>query len=341
MAYGDSDKTVPYHENGIALEKFYYEKGLDDCYGYINLASELIDYDNKYQGVITSLLGRTVVAEDLDAAVQIAKQYAYKFKIVTLDGQVVNAGGSMTGGAKLQNAGILSRANEIEKLTEECKSLNEKLDEAKKDVAAQQESYSSLNAELEGCKAEIAFTAEEKIRVEGVLALKNGQLETILAAKKEADDEKENLIKRKNEIEANAKNAEKQLVELQKTLQDVENDLASLTGDRESLQQKREELTAKASGINLEIATHEKEIEAKTEEVERLKGRSTSHKDRLSQLNDEIEEIVNKNKELTKLIDVLKEDAGKLRSQSSTSKTDTENLIKQRDVKAYVIGPLI
>ncbi|MBR2893912.1 MAG: chromosome segregation protein SMC, partial [Clostridia bacterium] len=292
------------------------EKGLDDCYGYINLASELIDYDNKYQGVITSLLGRTVVAEDLDAAVQIAKQYAYKFKIVTLDGQVVNAGGSMTGGAKLQNAGILSRANEIEKLTEECKSLNEKLDEAKKDVAAQQESYSSLNAELEGCKAEIAFTAEEKIRVEGVLALKNGQLETILAAKKEADDEKENLIKRKNEIEANAKNAEKELVELQKTLQDVENDLASLTGDRESLQQKREELTAKASGINLEIATHEKEIEAKTEEVERLKGRSTSHKDRLSQLNDEIEEIVNKNKELTKLIDVLKEDAGKLRSQS-------------------------
>ena len=68
------------------------------------------------------------------------------------------------------------------------------------------------------------------------------------------------------------------------------------------------------------------------EEIERLKGRSTSHKDRLTQLNSEIEEIVKKNEELTKLIDVLREDAGKLRSQSGTSKTDTENLIKQREV---------
>ena len=308
------------------------EKGLDDCYGYINLASNLVETENKYKNVIASLLGRTVVSEDLDSAVEIAKKYSYKFKVVTLDGQVVNAGGSMTGGARLQNAGILSRANEIEKLTKECNDIKEKLDAAVKDVAEQQENYSSLSAELEGCKAEIAFTAEEKIRAEGVLALKNGQFETILAAKKEADEEKENLIKRKTDIKKNATSAENELVTLQKELSDIENKLSALTGDRETLQQKREDVTAKAAQINLLIATNEKEIESKREEVERLVGRSTSHKDRLSQLNDEIGEIVKKNEELTKLIDVLKEDAAKLRSQSGTSKTDTENLIKQREV---------
>ena len=307
------------------------EKGLDDCYGYINLASELVECDSKYKSVIVSLLGRTVVSEDLDTAVEIAKKYSYKFKVVTLDGQVVSAGGSMTGGARLQNAGILSRANEIEKLTKECSEIQEKLDIAVKDVAEQQENYSSLSAELEGCKAEIAFTGEEKIRLEGVVALKNGQYETILAQKTEADEEKENLKKRIIEYKENASSAETELVSLQKELADVENKLSALTGDRENLQQKREELTAKAADINLLIATNEKEIEAKNEEIERLKGRSTSHKDRLTQLNSEIEEIVKKNEELTKLIDVLREDAGKLRSESDTSKTDTENLIKQRE----------
>ena len=307
------------------------EKGLDDCYGYINLASELVECDSKYAGVITSLLGRTVVSEDLDSAVEIAKKYSYKFKVVTLDGQVVNAGGSMTGGAKLQNAGILSRANQIEKLTAECKELEEKLEIAVKDVAEQQENYSSLSAELEGCKAEIAFTGEEKIRMEGVLALKKGQLEAILNAKNEADEEKENLIKRKTDIKENAKEAEAELIKLQEELSKVENQLSVLTGDRESLLLKREEVTKKASEINLLIATNEKDIEAKKEEIERLVGRSTSHKDRLSQLNSEIEEIEKKNEELTKLIDVLREDASKLRSQSGTSKTDTENLIKQRE----------
>ena len=307
------------------------EKGLDDCYGYINLASELVECDSKYAGVITSLLGRTVVSEDLDSAVEIAKKYSYKFKVVTLDGQVVNAGGSMTGGAKLQNAGILSRANQIEKLTAECKELEEKLELAVKDVAEQQENYSSLSAELEGCKAEIAFTGEEKIRMEGVLALKKGQLEAILNAKNEADEEKENLIKRKTDIKENAKEAEAELIKLQEELSKVENQLSVLTGDRESLLLKREEVTKKASEINLLIATNEKDIEAKKEEIERLVGRSTSHKDRLSQLNSEIEEIEKKNEELTKLIDVLREDASKLRSQSGTSKADTENLIKQRE----------
>ena len=307
------------------------EKGLDDCYGYINLASELVECDSKYKSVIVSLLGRTAVSEDLDSAVEIAKKYSYKFKVVTLDGQVVNAGGSMTGGARLQNAGILSRANEIEKLTKECNEIQENLDIAIKDVAEQQENYSSLSAELEGCKAEIAFTGEEKIRLEGVVALKNGQYETILAQKNEADEEKENLKKRITDIKENASSAEKELVSLQNELAVVENKLSTLTGDRENLQQKREELTSKAADINLLIATNEKEIEAKNEEIERLKGRLTSHNDRLTQLNSEIEEIVKKNEELTKLVDVLREDAGKLRSQSGTSKTDTENLIKQRE----------
>ena len=296
------------------------EKGLDDCFGYINLASELVDYDSKYAEIIRSLLGRTVVADDLDAAIAIAKKFNYKFKIVTLDGQVVNAGGSMTGGAKLQNAGILSRGNELEKLKAECADIAEKLELLLKDVQAQQENCSAVTAELEGCKAEITALGEDKIRVEGVLALKEGNLKNLTDAREQAIIEKTQLSQRIDGINASVKGAKEKLTDLQTALEKAETELSALTGDRESLTEKREKLTADAAEINLEIATAQKEIEAKKDEITRLEGRSTSHKDKLSQLNSEIEEINLKNEEIAKRIEVLKSEANALREQSVASK---------------------
>ena len=307
------------------------EKDLDDCFGYINLASELVDYDKKYTEVIRSLLGRTVVAEDLDAAIAIAKKYKYKFKIVTLDGQVVNAGGSMTGGAKLQNAGILSRGNELEKLKASLSESKEDLEILLKDMEAQQESFSAANAELEGCKGEIISLGEEKIRVEGVLALRKGNYENTLQAQTLADEEKAQLTARVKTIREGAASANEKLVALQTELEEVEAELSALTGDRESLREKREKLTADAANINLSIATAEKEIEAKKEEIARLQNRSTSHKDKLSQLDSEIEEINKRNEEIRERIEVLNGEAEGLRTQSSASKEQVASLISKRE----------
>ena len=311
--------------------KVLEEKDLDDCFGYINLASELVDYDEKYTEIIKSLLGRTVVAEDLDAAIAIAKKYKYKFKIVTLDGQVVNAGGSMTGGAKLQNAGILSRGNEIEKLKASLKESQEKLEILLKDMEAQQESFSSVNAELEGCRSEIISLGEEKIRVEGVLALRKGNYENTLQAQTLADEEKAQLIERVKAIKDGAAATNEKLAVLQAELEEIEAELSTLTGDREALREKREKLTADAAQINLSIATAEKEIEAKREEIERLQNRSTSHKDKLSQLDSEIEEINKRNEEIRERIDVLNGEAEGLRTQSSASKEQIAAFISKRE----------
>ncbi len=316
------------------------EKDLDDCFGYINLASELVDYDKKYVEIIKSLLGRTVVAEDLDAAIGIAKKYNYKFKIVTLDGQVVNAGGSMTGGAKLQNAGILSRGNEIEKLKASLSESKENLEILLKDMEAQQESYSAVAAELEGCKSEIISLGEEKIRVEGVLALRKGNFENTLQTQSLADEEKTQLSERVKSIKDSASSANEKLVALQTELDKVEAELSALTGDRESLREKREKLTADAAQINLSIATAEKEIEAKQEEIARLQNRSTSHKDKLSQLDSEIEEINKRNEEIRERIEVLNGEAEGLRTQSSASKEQVASLISKREQYEQESGKL-
>ena len=93
------------------------ENGLEDCRGYVGVASDLVRSEQRYRGIVENLLGRTVICENIDCAIAMAKQYRNRFKIVTLDGQVMNPGGSMTGGSVNKEAGILSRANELEKLT--------------------------------------------------------------------------------------------------------------------------------------------------------------------------------------------------------------------------------
>ncbi len=104
------------------------EKGLSACAGFVGLASELVSCDACYRGVVDYQLGRTVIVENIDNAIAMAKRYNNRFKIVTLDGQVMNPGGSMTGGSVNREAGVLSRANELEKLTQQEKQLAEKLE---------------------------------------------------------------------------------------------------------------------------------------------------------------------------------------------------------------------
>lgn len=94
----------------------FNERGLEQCEGFIGIASELCSCKDCYKGILASLLGRIVIAENLDCAVNIAKRYSYRFKVVTLDGQVVNAGGSLTGGSLAKSAGLLGRASEIESI---------------------------------------------------------------------------------------------------------------------------------------------------------------------------------------------------------------------------------
>ncbi len=307
------------------------EKGLDDCYGFVNIAAALVKYDGKYKEVINSLLGRTVVAEDLDAAVVIAKKYSYRFKIVTLDGQIINAGGSMTGGAKLQNAGILSRGNEALRLKEECEQLEVKLSALKGDVLKSQESYSQIVAELEGCKAEITSATEEKIRIEGVINLKNGQLSTLLEAEAREKAEAALLNERSEALLAEEAAENERVLKLQSELENAESELSVVTGDREAVQKRREDLTASASEINLAIATAQKEADEKNDSISRLVKRSESHKDRLTLLDGEIAEMKKKNDELNAAILVLQNEVKELRDNNSESKKKADGYIKERE----------
>ena len=147
--------------------KQLHEKGIEKIRGFVDVASALVECDSRYQEVVENLLGRTVIVQDIDCAIAMARQYNHTFKIVTLDGQVMNAGGSMTGGSTNKEAGILSRANELKKLAEQ----EEKLQAVIADVEAQhqeaQRQTDQVEFQLSAARDQLREAEDEVLRLQG------------------------------------------------------------------------------------------------------------------------------------------------------------------------------
>ena len=146
-------------------------------YGFVGLAVDLIEYDRQYDGIFKSLLGRTVVVEDLDCGIAMARKYRNSFRIVTLDGQVMNRGGSMTGGSVSRSAGVLSRANELEKLNGQLGGMRDRLSaanrQAESDIAAHQAQLDSLRQQGTQLREKLSELSAQKLQLEGQRDAKN------------------------------------------------------------------------------------------------------------------------------------------------------------------------
>ena len=143
------------------------ERGVEDEFGFVGLASRLVEFDGKYQNIFNSLLGRTVIVEDMDCGIAMARKYRNAFRIVTLDGQVINRGGSMTGGSTSRSAGVLSRAAELKTLNGRAASMHEKLAAAQRDEEAAARELAAARYELETAETQRRQAEDEVLRLEG------------------------------------------------------------------------------------------------------------------------------------------------------------------------------
>lgn len=155
------------------------ERGLSGEAGYIGVASELVTYDPVFKGIFASLLGRTAVVENIDVAISVARKYSYRFRIVTLDGQVVNAGGSMTGGAVSHNIGLISRGNEIKRLEGETAELTEKKEVLAGTVSELERELNAANYEYELAGGELREAEDSVLGLEGGLAQQKSRIKGI------------------------------------------------------------------------------------------------------------------------------------------------------------------
>ena len=142
-------------------------ENVDGEYGFVGVASRLVRYDSRYDNIFRNLLGRTVVVEDLDSGIALARKFRSAFRIVTLDGQIINRGGSMTGGSVSRSSGVLSRANELERLTKAQGALHDKLNEAAQQAETAQRELQKAEYELQVAKEQQRKAEDDVLTLQG------------------------------------------------------------------------------------------------------------------------------------------------------------------------------
>ena len=306
------------------------EKGLSDCYGYVSLAPDLVSCDAQYREIISSLLGKTVVAEDLDCAIEIAKKYNYRFKIVTLDGQVINAGGSMTGGSRIQNAGFISRANEIDRLKGEVSALAGEIAVASEELKKANAEYAQTAAELEGAQADLMRANEEKLRIESDLKILLGKIEEALSAVRALEEEKTAAAERSDYYRESIRLAGEQHEVLLRQKQELTEELHRVSGGRDALSDQREALTEERNRVQMQIMEIRKDMDARRESIEMLRRRLESLSGRKAELEKEIAAIAQKNVLLNADIKNQREGAKALREEAAEARERTKKLAEDR-----------
>ena len=307
------------------------EKGLDDCYGYIGIAADLCSCDSQFDNIKSSLLGKIVVVEDLNCAATIAKKYNYRFMIVTLDGQVINAGGSFTGGSMNKKSGLLSRETEIASLKKKADDLMKKAQNARGDYVKAQEAYASCEAELLGARADLSTASQELVRYQTEFNACTNELNSLKNAIAEIDSEITQSQEKIDSLKISQQNAKVVLDEYNKEIDELDAKINTLSGDKEQLTVKREELSSALQDIRLKIVTKEKDIETLKTEIVIAKATGSNQDVRISELNSEIDVIVSNNTRLTEKIEDIKNTINKLKEKIADDNETILNISNQRD----------
>lgn len=230
--------------------------------GFVAMGCDLVECDAKYRGIVNSLLGRICVAEDIDIATVIAKKYGFKFRIVTLDGQVINAGGSFTGGSLAKSAGILTRKNEIDKLS----NSKIKLEEEHKELSEQRQKLivetEKFEADIEGLKESLNYAKSECLKLEmeikRVSDFSMQYEEKLEKTEAESNDLKKKITQYNDDIE----NAVKELERVEKLIEENEAELSDSRSRQDELRQRREKISDELSELRVIAAETVKDTQS-------------------------------------------------------------------------------
>ena len=252
--------------------KALQENGLENCRGFVGIGSQLVTAAPEYRGVVENLLGRTVIAQDMDAAIAMANKYRNRFKIVTLDGQVMNAGGSMTGGSVNKEAGILSRANELEKLAAQESKLQQDKMICEADLQEAQRQFDEVEFELTTAREQLREAEDQVLRTEGVVK----QHEILLQAMEEAAEsaEKEQTALRNRDRSDRERYASQQ-AKIQVYAEELARTraaLAELEGSQSEAAEANAAITDQITSLKTETAALEAEQHTAETHIEDLKG---------------------------------------------------------------------
>lgn len=257
--------------------------------GFVGIASELCRCEAQYAGIRDSLLGRTVVAENLDRAAEIARKLRYRFRVVSLDGQVVNAGGSFTGGSAARNSGLLSRAAEIERIRGEAQKLHAAAEEAAARFKVARQEAANASAELDAARSALTVLHEDEIRFAAEITRVERDVETQKRQYRDLLAEQENAAGRIASLEQTAAETVAQIASLEADAEKIRARMEGMTDSRAEQMQRCNEMSDRLQEIRMRGLSVEKDRETLTTAIEALETRLSDRSGRVKQLRAEIE----------------------------------------------------
>ena len=307
------------------------ENGLENCRGFVGIASELVSYDSRYRGVVENMLGRTVIVTDMDAAIAMSQKYSRRFKIVTLDGQVINAGGSMTGGSTNKDAGILSRANELTRLNQREKELqNQKMiTEAEFQEANRQ--TQEVEFQITAARDQLRSAEDQVLRLQGQEAQYQVLLQAIVDAEESAGREKASLEAReRSDRERYAAQRAKIQVFSQQLIQ-IQSTLATLEGTQTETAEATSAITDKITALKTEEAALDAEAATARAHIDDLTQlRSSMEGDREKKLN-LMDAIRADNERLAKELEILAQQQARNQADNQAMNDQLNRAIRERN----------
>ncbi len=240
--------------------------------GFLGIASQIAQYDAKYKNVFENLLGRVVIAETLQDAIRIAAKYNNSFRVISLDGQVVNTGGSMTGGSTVRGTGMISRANELKRLKQQREKLGGELSDCGEKLATAKREAQAARYEMETASDELKAAQEDMYRAQADVGQSELLIESINTALQSGESEKKSINEKLAENDRRIAEARQESERLTAELEDIRAQLNEKTLGREQFDSVREQLSAQVLGLREKIASLDAEKETLVQAIAQLEA---------------------------------------------------------------------
>ncbi len=328
--------------------------------GVLGIASDLIKYDKKYEGVILNLLGKTVIAQNMDIGIALAKENGYSFRIVTLDGDIITTTGAMSGGSvSKKTVNILGRSKQIENLAkeiEQIKANQEKLKEEKEDILKSSEDFIKTVQEMENVlqTIEIKYNVEnEKINTvnQSIQRISNS-LEKIKQEKQEGENKKEECLKtieqenvKKLALDEENTNLKEKIAQFsdsnkdkQKEVDDLNFDITNLKISVSSFNESENSIDEMTELLKQEIENQKNNIENKKQQIEKMSEEQVELENKIKQDEKKIEEIKDKVSKSDSDIEKMKQE--RIKSNEKLSQKEKEEVDEFKiieDLKSQIV----
>ena len=328
--------------------------------GVIGVAADLVKFDKKYTQIVYNLLGRTVIVDNMDTGIALAKENKYGFRIVTIQGDIINASGAITGGSVAQKTvNILGRGREIENLAKEIEVLQNKISETKRSKQDYEESISEfvedskeLDEKIQQINIVYATEKQKMLSVEEQILRLENTLSKLRNENEKIENQKADIKNQKQNIQNSVEDLEKEINELsivikefaeansenQKYIDDLNFDITNLKISVSSFDESGSSIDEIIERIDKDIENYNNAITVKNDQIEDLKREDIELKEKIESLKNQIIEIKNSVSTSTEKIEQLKLDrANKNEALNKIEKDITDQFNLLEDLKGNLV----